>query len=326
MSVSVKVKCFHSGRFKDEGGLCYVDGTVDEFELDADSLFTNLVMKMFEKRIVIGKLWFKLPFHELEDRKPLFENVEANKKRMESSARWYKELDIYVERDRVVLAEEGSTNVGVQERVMNVEPEEEGLHDRAEKQCEKLCEKLAEKNSETGLMFDEDEDEALDTLYDPLADDSDDEKCSEDALSESSESNDEAEVVEEDIVDIDNVNYEEQIPDEDEVYPATDDSSGHNSRTCPTESPETREKRRRLSKQCEEDAEEAAARNGQDEANDEAQETAEMEADLAAQMEDQVEVEFISSTAPQPSQPSQGNQAPQRNLRRSSRLAALLFG
>ncbi|KAG5384174.1 hypothetical protein IGI04_035644 [Brassica rapa subsp. trilocularis] len=268
MSVSVKVKCFHSGRFKDEGGLCYVDGTVDEFELDADSLFTNLVMKMFEKRIVIGKLWFKLPFHELEDRKPLFENVEANKKRMESSARWYKELDIYVERDRVVLAEEGSTNVGVQERVMNVEPEEEGLHDRAEKQCEKLCEKLAEKNSETGLMFDEDEDEALDTLYDPLADDSDDEKCSEDAL----------------------------------------------------------EKRRRLSKQCEEDAEEAAARNGQDEANDEAQETAEMEADLAAQMEDQVEVEFISSTAPQPSQPSQGNQAPQRNLRRSSRLAALLFG
>ncbi|WZY69503.1 hypothetical protein YC2023_001743 [Brassica napus] len=295
MSVSVKVKCFHSGRFKDEGGLCYVDGTVDEFELDADSLFTNLVMKMFEKRIVIGKLWFKLPFHELEDRKPLFENVEANKKRMESSARWYKELDIYVERDRVVLAEEGSTNVGVQERGMNVEPEEEGLHDRAEKQCEKLCEKLAEKNSETGLMFDEDEDEALDTLYDPLADDSDDEKCSEDALSESSESNDEAEVVEEDIVDIDN-------------------------------SPETRKKRRWLSKQCEEDAEEAAARNGQDEANDEAQETAEMEADLAAQMEDQVEVEFISSTAPQPSQPSQGNQAPQRNLRRSSRLAALLFG
>uniref|UniRef100_M4E7B4 DUF1664 domain-containing protein n=1 Tax=Brassica campestris TaxID=3711 RepID=M4E7B4_BRACM len=91
-------------------------------------------------------------------------------------------------------------------------------------------------------------------------------------------------------------------------------------------SPETRKKRRWLSKQCEEDAEEAAARNGQDEANDEAQETAEMEADLAAQMEDQVEVEFISSTAPQPSQPSQGNQAPQRNLRRSSRLAALLFG
>ncbi|KAG2276688.1 hypothetical protein Bca52824_059243 [Brassica carinata] len=54
----------------------------------------------------------------------------------------------------------------------------------------------------------------------------------------------------------------------------------------------------------------AAATNAQDEANDEAREAAEMEADLAAQMEDQVEVEFISSTAPQPSQPSQGNQAP----------------
>ncbi|KAF2538306.1 hypothetical protein F2Q70_00005290 [Brassica cretica] len=66
--------------------------------------------------------------------------------------------------------------------------------------------------------------------------------------------------------------------------------------------------------------------NAQDEANDEAQKTAETEAGLAAQMEDQVEVGFISSTAPQPSQPSQGNQAPQGNLRRRSCLAALLFG
>lgn len=109
----MKVKCFYFGRFKDEGGLCYVDGIVDEFELDADFFFTNLVMKMFEKRIVIGKLWFKLLFYELEDRKFLFENVEVNKKRMEFLARWYKEFDIYVERDRVVLVEEGSTNVGV---------------------------------------------------------------------------------------------------------------------------------------------------------------------------------------------------------------------
>lgn len=61
----MKVNCFHSGRFKEEGGLCYVDRAVDVFDLDADSLFTKLVMKMFEKRIVIGKLWFKLPFHEL---------------------------------------------------------------------------------------------------------------------------------------------------------------------------------------------------------------------------------------------------------------------
>ena len=66
--------------------------------------------------------------------------------------------------------------------------------------------------------------------------------------------------------------------------------------------------------------------NAQDEANDEAQETAEMEADLAAQMVDQVEVKFISSTAPQPSQPSQGNQVPQRILRRSTCLTSLLFG
>ncbi|KAL0734231.1 hypothetical protein Bca4012_010441 [Brassica carinata] len=101
---------------------------------------------------------------------------------------------------------------------------------------------------------------------------------------------------------------------------------GHNSRRCPTESPKTRKKRRKLSKKGQEDAQEAAARNAQDEANDEAQEAAEMEADLAAQMEDQVEVEFISSTAPQPNQPRQGNQAPQQNLRRSSCMASLLFG
>ena len=109
---------------------------------------------------------------------------------------------------------------------MNVGPEEDGLHDRAEKERELLCENLVGKNSETGLMFSEDKDEALDTLYDPFAEESNGGSCSENALSESSESNDEAGVVEEDIVDFDHVNYEKQIPDEDEVYPAIDDSSG----------------------------------------------------------------------------------------------------
>ncbi|KAF3563220.1 hypothetical protein DY000_02016431 [Brassica cretica] len=348
---------------------------------------------MFEKRIVIGKLWFKLPFHELEDRKPLWENVEANKTRMKSLARWYKELDIYVERDWDVIAEEESRNVGVQDEGMNVGAEEADMHDRAEIECEKLCEKLVEKNAETGLMFGDNEDEASDPLCDPLAEESDDGRYAEDDLSESSESNDDAEVVEEDVVVLDNVNYEEQIPDKEEFYPVTDDSSGDKEeqadrlakRGLPdgvfslrqlfrsgTEfkknvisyilktrrnvedlreklglrdymshpqrrrlvakeeyhlvSPETREKRRRLSKQGEKDAQEAAVMNAQDEANDEAQETAEMEADLAAQMVDQVEVKFISSTAPQPSQPSQGNQVPQRNLRRSTCLTSLLFG
>ena len=206
--------------------MSYVDGAVDVFELDADSIFTNLVTKMFEKRIVIGKLWFKLPFHELEDRKPLWENVEANKKRMKSLARWYKELDIYVERDWDVIAEEESRNVGVQDEGMNVGAEEADMHDRAEIECEKLCEKLVEKNAETGLMFGDNEDEASDPLCDPLAEESDDGRYAEDDLSESSESNDDAEVVEEDVVVLDNVNYEEQIPDKEEFYPVTDDSSG----------------------------------------------------------------------------------------------------
>lgn len=48
----------------------------------------------------------------------------ANKKRMEYVARWYKELDIYVERDMDVLAEEENRNVGVQDESMNVLPEE----------------------------------------------------------------------------------------------------------------------------------------------------------------------------------------------------------
>ncbi|WZZ53159.1 hypothetical protein YC2023_053266 [Brassica napus] len=57
----------------------------------------------------------------------------------------------------------------------------------------------------------------------------------------------------------------------------------------------------------------------QEEANDQAQEVAEMEADFMAQLvedQSQFEVQDISSTAPQPTQV----------LRRSNRLASLLFG
>ncbi|KAF3593134.1 hypothetical protein DY000_02027185 [Brassica cretica] len=58
-----------------------------------------------------------------------------------------------------------------------------------------------------------------------------------------------------------------------------------------------------------------------EEANDEAQEEAEMEADFMAQLggdeaHEEAEVQDVSSTAPQPAQV----------LRRSTRLASLLFG
>ncbi|KAG2265621.1 hypothetical protein Bca4012_077034 [Brassica carinata] len=69
------------------------------------------------------------------------------------------------------------------------------------------------------------DDEIEDATYEGEA--SDDECIdSEAGLSEKSESDDDVEVVEEEIVVFKDVNYEEQIPDEDEQYTTTDDSSG----------------------------------------------------------------------------------------------------
>lgn len=173
----MKVNCYHSGQFKTEkGGLYYVDGVVDVVEVNSITIFGDVVLKMLEKRIDIGKMWYKLPFEDVEDKKPLWENVDVNKQKMESAGRWMKELDIYFEKSVVV---------------------------------------------------DKEADKEDDETYHPCDVNSDDgSKSSEAGLSDSDESNDEFQVVEENVEEFNTENYEEQILDEDEVYPQTDDSSG----------------------------------------------------------------------------------------------------
>ncbi|KAF2534141.1 hypothetical protein F2Q70_00032980 [Brassica cretica] len=88
-----------------------------------------------------------------------------------------------------------------------------------------------------------------------------------------------------------------------------------------SQSQEDMAKRRRLNEEAQLEGEVQAQLQAQDEANDEAQEEAEMEADFMAQLggheaHEEAEVQDVSSTAPQPTQV----------LRRSSRLASLLFG
>lgn len=85
------------------------------------------------------------------------------------------------------------------------------------------------------------------------------------------------------------------------------------------QSQEDKAKRRRLNEEAQLEAQVQDQLQDQEEANDQAQEVAEMEADFMAQLvedQSQFEVQDISSTAPQPTQV----------LRRSNRLASLLFG
>ncbi|CAL9217733.1 unnamed protein product [Arabidopsis halleri] len=100
-------------------------------------------------------MWYKLPFEDLLDRQPLWENVDANKKKLVTE------------------------------------------------------DEAAELVLRAGLSDDEGQ-------------------KSDDGLSESldSDSEVEAETIDEDIEVFNHDNYEEQILDEDEVYPPTDDKSG----------------------------------------------------------------------------------------------------
>ncbi|CAL9221016.1 unnamed protein product, partial [Arabidopsis halleri] len=146
--IKVKVNCHHSGLFKIDGGvLVYADGVVEVLQVDSITIFQDVVLHLLEKRIKnIGRMWYKLPFEDLSDRQPLWENVDANKKKLVAKGRWMRELDIFFEK-------------------------EEAAHDEAAKKVE-------------------------------------------------------AETINEDIEVFNHDNYEEQILDEDEVYPPTDDESG----------------------------------------------------------------------------------------------------
>lgn len=57
----------NGGQFKkEEGVLTFVDGELVLFTVDLAFVFTALVLKLFERRIVIGKMWFKLPSESLD--------------------------------------------------------------------------------------------------------------------------------------------------------------------------------------------------------------------------------------------------------------------
>ncbi|XP_010450210.1 PREDICTED: uncharacterized protein LOC104732376 [Camelina sativa] len=185
-----------------DGVLNYVDGVVCTLEVDSVTIFEDVLMSMLEKRIKhIGKMWYKLPFEDLSDRKPLWENVDANKKKLVAKGRWMGEVDIYFEK------EVGECVEGVDTRAVG--------------------------NKDTAIGGEKITEETQLLVKDVACDDNDEGQNSEACLSESSESDveadivdEEAEVVEEDIQIFNNQNYEEQISDEDDVYPATDDESG----------------------------------------------------------------------------------------------------
>lgn len=63
----MKVNCHHGGQFKkEEEVLTFVDGEFVLFKMDLAFVFTALMLKLFERRIVTGKMWFKLPFESLD--------------------------------------------------------------------------------------------------------------------------------------------------------------------------------------------------------------------------------------------------------------------
>lgn len=186
--ISVKVNCHHSGEFKLLGGvLDYVEGVVDVLEVDSVRIFEDVLLYMVEKQIKhVGRIWYKLPFEEVSDRKSLWENIDANKKKLVAKGRWMREVDIYVEKEEEAVTEEAQLVLK-----------------------ENVCEDIEEsQNSEAGLSEEEESEVKADIVEEADIDDEEDE------------------VVEEDIQVFNNQNYEEQIPDEDEVYPASEDESG----------------------------------------------------------------------------------------------------
>ncbi|KAG5397199.1 hypothetical protein IGI04_019013, partial [Brassica rapa subsp. trilocularis] len=247
----VKVNCHHSGVFKKKGdNLEFVDGELVVLEVDSGCVFTSLMSKLIERRIVIGKMRFKLPYESLEDCKPLWEKVEFNKKKglkPVNGPKFWEETG-----GGRILAPPYKRPPGRPKGKARIK----GVHESPSKK------KVGRQGREGHCGL-----------------------CG---------------------------------------------GKGHNSRKCPHEvlavtfmfsqSQEDRAKRRRLNEEAQLEGEVQAQLQAQEEANDEAQEAAEMEADFMAQLgedeaHEEAEVQDVSSTAPQPTQV----------LRRSSRLASLLF-
>ncbi|KAF3564858.1 hypothetical protein DY000_02014014 [Brassica cretica] len=78
-SISVKINCFHSGVFKleDDGELNFVDGILEQFEVDGIGVFECVTKEMVYKGIT-GKMRYKLPYKDISEKTPLFDNNKAH--------------------------------------------------------------------------------------------------------------------------------------------------------------------------------------------------------------------------------------------------------
>lgn len=63
----------------EDGKLNYVDSLFEQFEVDGAAVYEE-VWKIIVKIVRVGRMWYKLPFEDIPEKKELLENDEKNKK------------------------------------------------------------------------------------------------------------------------------------------------------------------------------------------------------------------------------------------------------
>ena len=56
----------------EDGKLNYVDGLLEQFEVDGDAAYEE-VRKIIVKIVRVGRMWYKLPFEDISEKKELLE-------------------------------------------------------------------------------------------------------------------------------------------------------------------------------------------------------------------------------------------------------------
>ncbi|KAF2539407.1 hypothetical protein F2Q68_00021169 [Brassica cretica] len=191
--VSVKINFFHSGvfTFEEDGKLNFVNGLLEQFVVDGIVIFEDLTKEMIQKGIM-EKMWYKLPYEDILDKKPLFDNVEENKRKTNTNCRWYKEFDVFIERAELAY-------------VTRIERDA----------CDEINTQAQQHHDEF-----EDEQQLLEDNEDETYDGDREKKESKDEYQSSDESDNE-----EDLDLFRNENYEDEILDEDEAYPDKEQAS-----------------------------------------------------------------------------------------------------
>ncbi|KAL0787313.1 hypothetical protein Bca101_003559 [Brassica carinata] len=204
-SIPVKINCFHSGVFKydEDGKLNYVDGFMDQFEVNGDEVFEEF-LKIMVLKVSVGRMWYKLPYEDISEKKELLENEEKNKKRMASNGRYYGELDVFIEKPET--SEDGEVDAELQNDEVN-----------------------GRETARTELQNDEVDGREVDAeLQNDEVDGDDEAEESEDEYQASDKSDDEEDLdrnFEEDLEMFRDENSDDEIVDDDEVYPDTEQSS-----------------------------------------------------------------------------------------------------